>query len=109
MKPIYLGMKARLIDGAECRVTDVLIDPRDGDEHYIALSANGFFGPDVIAPLSAVWHIDDCVHLALSTADVAALQHVTPAARDREDGLRSCAGVRHGAHWPYRAGAHYLR
>ena len=46
MEPIYLGMKARLIDGAECRVTDVLIDPRDGAEHYIALSANGFFGPD---------------------------------------------------------------
>ena len=33
------------------------------------LSANGYFGPDVVAPFSAIWRVDDDVHLSLSESD----------------------------------------
>ena len=109
MKPICLGAEVRLARGATCHVTDVLIDPRDGAQRYIALNVNGFFGPDVVAPVSAVWLVDDCVHVDLSVDDLPSLPRYNAATYCRETGLRRCAAVRHGYHWPYRAGVHYSR
>ena len=107
MKPIFLGMEVHLAQGGVCHVTDVLIDPRDGSERYIALDANGFFGPDVVAPMSTVWLVDDCAHVTLSARDLASLPRYDATAYCHDTGLRSCAAVRHGFHWPYRAGIHY--
>jgi hypothetical protein len=108
MKLVALGMKALLADGATCSVVDVLIDPRNGRERYLVLDANGCFGQDVVVPAAYVWQVDSCVHLTLSSAELRTLPHSTDIALDREGPLRSCAAVRHRAHWPYRAGQHYL-
>ncbi len=110
MKPILIGMKACLSDGATCSVVDVLIDPRDGSERYVVLDANGCFGRDVVVPMSRVWHVDECVHLTLSSEDLRDLPLYGDMAvvGGHWEALRSCASVRHRAHWPYRAGMHYL-
>ncbi len=107
MKPIYLGMTACLSGGGTCHVMDVLIDPSDGTQHYIVLDARGFFRSDVVAPVSAVWLIDERVHLTVSAADLESLPHYNQTLFCRETGLRSCASVRHSFHWPDRAGVHY--
>lgn len=107
MKPIYLGMDVRLAQGELCHVADVLIDPCDGSERYVVLDVNGFFGPDVVVPVSAIWLVDTCVHMTISAADLASLPHYDATAFCRDTGLRSCACVRHGFHWPHRAGIHY--
>jgi hypothetical protein len=106
MNRVYVGMPARLADGTVCQVTDVLIDPRDGRVDDVVLDANGYFGPDVVAPISAVWLVDGCVHLSLTCADLAVLPRYNAQSFCRESGLRSCAMVRHGFHWPHRAGMH---
>ncbi|HZS86768.1 MAG TPA: hypothetical protein VFE42_04655 [Chloroflexota bacterium] len=107
MKPIVIGMKALLSDGAMCTVMDVWIDPHNGTERFLVLDANGYFGPDVAVPVSRVRLVDECVHLDLNSAELC----VQPLAHDLAMGegrtLRSCAAVRYRAHWPYRAGLHY--
>jgi hypothetical protein len=78
----------------------------------VVLDANGCFGRDVVVPVSRIWHVDDNVHLTLTCADLRDLPLYGDLAlaqvADRGDALRSCASVRHRAHWPFRAGVHYL-
>lgn len=95
MKPIQPGMKACASDGSRCAVVDVLVDPHDGTEHDVVLSAHGYFGPDVVAPLSAVWCVDDRVHLDLSATDVTTLPPYHHETYCRAHGLFSRAAARH--------------
>jgi hypothetical protein len=73
MKPIYPGMTAYLDGGGTVRVVDVLADVGTRAECYLVLAAYGVFGPDVVAPCSAVWCVDEHVHLALTVSDLATL------------------------------------
>ena len=97
MRPIYPGMKARMSDGSTATVTDVLIDCKDHTPQYLVLSANGYFAPDVVAPYSAVWRVDDEVHLALTGSEVAALPHFDLYEHCHVDGLSSRSAWRYGA------------
>jgi hypothetical protein len=97
MKPIYPGMKARMSDGSTATVTDVLIDRREHAPRLLVLSANGYFGPDVVAPFSAIWRVDDEVHLSLSGSEVAALPHFNLYEHCHVDGLSSRSAWRYGA------------
>ena len=99
MKLIHPGMKARLSDGSTAMVTDVLIDALDGAERYVVLSANGYFGPDVVAPISSVWRVDDHVHGEISSQEMAFLPHFVPLDYCRDNGLCSRAAASHGAGW----------
>lgn len=96
MKPIYIGTRARTSDGVVCSVVDVLIDPNSGRERYLVLGANGFFGPDVVAPSSSVWRVDDCVHLTLTCQELCALPTFDRLTSCQEAGVCSCASIRHG-------------
>jgi hypothetical protein len=80
MKYIYSGMKAYMNDGAVARVCGILFDPHTSERRGLVLAANGLFGPDVVVPFSAIWLIDDAVHLTLSCAEVATMPcfHRTP-------------------------------
>jgi hypothetical protein len=98
MKPIDPGMKARMSDGSTATVTDVLIDCNDHTPHYLVLSANGYFGPDVVAPYSAVWRVDDDVHLTLTRSEVAALPHFDLYEHCHVSGLCSATAWRYGEH-----------
>jgi hypothetical protein len=102
MKFIHPGMKACMADGGTATVTDVLIDPHDGGERYVVLCANGVFGPDVVVPFSAVWRVDDHVHLTLSSHDVATSPCFTPVLYCREQGLCSRAAGQRGAGWHHK-------
>jgi hypothetical protein len=98
MKPIDPGMKARMSDGSTATVTDVLIDCKDHTPQYLVLSAHGYFGPDVVAPYSAVWRVDDDVHLALTGSEVAALPHFDLYEHCHVRGLCSRSAWRYGEH-----------
>jgi hypothetical protein len=78
MKPIYPGTKVQLAQGGTAAVVDVLYDPDDGTRRALVISINGYFGPDVVVPVAAVWHVDEQVHLALTKADAADLPHHDP-------------------------------
>lgn len=97
MKPMYPGMKARLSDGAAITVTDILIDRNTHALRYLVLSANGYFGPDVLAPASNVWRVDDHIHLSLTSEEVAALQAFDHYAHCRTGDLSSRSAWRYGA------------
>jgi hypothetical protein len=98
MKPIYPGMKAQLAQGGTAAVVDVLYDPDDGTRRALVISINGYFGPDVVVPISAVWHVDEQVHLALTKADVADLSHHDPAHYGEATGRHGRAHTAHGKH-----------
>jgi len=102
MKRVYPGMTARLSDGATTTVVDVLLDARTGKERYLVLAVHGFFGPDVVAPYAAVWHVDDRVHVALTMREAAALPHFDPAAYGPAAGLCSRRHLMAGA-WSHRS------
>lgn len=95
MAPIYPGMKVHMTDGATAVIIDVLINPDTLTERYIVLSARGIFGPNVIAPCSNVWHVDDCVRVNLTSADVAALPVFESVTSLQESGLVSRATGQH--------------
>ena len=61
------------------------------------LSANGYFAPDVVAPFSAIWRVDDAVHLSLDGSEVAALPHFDLYEHCHVDGFSSRSAWRHGA------------
>lgn len=73
MKRIETGMKVHTTDRGMATVMGLLVDQSNPGQGYLVLEANGYFAPDVVAPLSAVWLVDDCVHLTLSSEEVAAL------------------------------------
>lgn len=104
MRPMYPGMKARTIDGGTVTVTDILIDRRSHELRYLVLSANGYFGTDVLAPASSVWRVDEAVHLALTSDEVAALPRFDHYAHCRAGDLCSRSAWRYGANrrvaWP---------
>ena len=104
MRPMYPGMKARTSDGGVATVTDILIDRRSHELRYLVLSANGYFGPDVLAPSSAVWRVDEAVHLALTSGDVATLPRFDHYEHCRSGDLCSRSAWRYGANrqggWP---------
>jgi hypothetical protein len=97
MKPIYPGMNVRMSDGSTATVTDVLIDRHEHTPRLLVLSANGYFGPDVVAPFSAIWRVDDDVHLALTGSEVAALPHFNLYEHCHVDGFSSRSAWRYGA------------
>ena len=97
MKPVYPGMKARMSDGSTATVTDVLIDHREHAPRLLVLSANGYFGPDVVAPFSAIWRVDDEVHLSLDGSEVAALPHFNLYEHCHVEGFSSRSAWRYGA------------
>ena len=97
MKTIYPGMKARLIDGGIATVADVLIGRDDRVSRYVVLSTRGYFGPNVLAPISSVWRVDDAVHLALTTDDVIHLPKYDHYAHMRAGGMYSRSAWRYGA------------
>jgi hypothetical protein len=97
MRPIYPGMKARMSDGSTATVTDVLIDRYDHTPRLLVLSANGYFGPDVVAPFTAVWRVDDDVHLALTGSEVASLPRFNLYEHCRVGGFSSRSAWRCGA------------
>jgi hypothetical protein len=98
MKPIYPGMKAQLAQGGTAAVVDVLYDPDDGTRRALVISINGYFGPDVVVPATAVWHVDEQVHLALTKADAADLPRHDPAHYSGGAGSYSRAHAAHGKH-----------
>lgn len=108
MKPIYIGTRARTSDGVVCSVVDVLIDPNSGRECYLVLGANGFFGPDVVAPIASVWRVDDCVHLTLTCQELCALPTFNHLTSCQEAGVCSCASIRHGVRWNQGFYGYYL-
>src|SRR5581483_8323456 len=73
MNPVYHGMTVCLTDGCTGTVVDVLIDARTGEDRYIVLSVDGYFGPNRVAPFSTVWQVDERAHLALTSHEAAAL------------------------------------
>lgn len=73
MRYIYAGMTAYLKDGRTATVAGVLLDPETHERRYVVLAANGLFGPDVLVPFSAVWLIDENLHLDLTCAELAGL------------------------------------
>jgi hypothetical protein len=93
-------MKARFADGGAATVTDVLIRRSDHTAQYVVLSANGYFGPDVLVPFSAVWRVDDAVHLAVRTDEIAALQRYNHYEHCKASGLCSRSVFRYGASRP---------
>ena len=97
MRPIYPGMKARMSDGSTATVTDVLIDSKDHTTQYLVLSANGYFGPDVLVPFSALWRVDEEAHVSLSGSEVAALPRFDLYEHCHVGGLASRSAWRHGA------------
>lgn len=97
MKPVYPGMKARMSDGSNATVTDVLIDRNDHTTRYLVLSANGYFGPDVLAPFSAVWRVDEEAHLSLTGSEVTALPRFDLYEHCHVGGLSSRSAWRYGA------------
>jgi hypothetical protein len=97
MRPIYPGMKARMIDGSTAMVTDVLIDRNDHTPRYVVLSAHGYFGPDVLVPFSAVWRVDNDVHISLNGSEVAAAPRFDLYEHCHVGGLASRSAWRHGA------------
>ncbi len=97
MKPIIPGMKARFSDGGTATVTDVLIRRSDHTAQYVVLSAWGYFGPDALVPFSAIWRIDDAVHLNLASSDIAALPTYNHFEHCGPNGLCSRSAYRHGA------------
>jgi hypothetical protein len=97
MRPVYPGMKARMSDGGTAMVTDVLVDRQEHTPRLVVLSANGYFGPDVVAPFSAIWRVDDEVHLSLSGSEVAALPHFNLYEHCHLGGFSSRSAWRHGA------------
>ena len=104
MKTMYPGMKARLIDGGITSVTDILISREDHSARFVVLSPHGYFGPDVLAPVSAVWRVDEAVHLTLTADDLEALPRYDHYAHCRPAGLYSRSAWRYGAARP-RSGA----
>lgn len=100
MKPMYPGMKARMVDGSTITVTDILIDRGTHALRYLVLSANGYFGPDVLAPASTVWRVDDWVHLTLTGSEVAALPRFDHYEHCRSGDLCSRSAWRYGASRP---------
>jgi hypothetical protein len=91
MKLIYPGMVAHLVDGTPVLVTDVVSTGPAEEDQYLALATHGLFGADVLAPCTAVWRVDENVHLRLTPQDAERLPQVALAARPR-----------------YGAGRHYL-
>lgn len=89
-------MKARLTDGSVATVVDVLIDYRERAARYVVLNTRGYFGPDVLVPLSAVWRVDDAVHLALTTKDLATLPCYDHYVHSHVGGLCSRSAWRYG-------------
>lgn len=103
MKVIHPGMKACLSGGGTATVTDVLIDPHDGTERCLVVNANGYFQPDVVVPIAAVWRVDELVHLALTSDEVGALPQFTPVRYCREMGLCSRGAAQRGRGWHQRS------
>lgn len=103
MKYIHPGMKACMTGGDSAIVTDVLLDPHDGAERYLVVNVDGFFQPDVVVPISAVWCVDEQVHLALSSHDTGTLPRFTPVRYCRDMGLCSRGAVQRGAGWHHYA------
>lgn len=97
MRAIYPGMKVHTPDGDIMMVTDVLIDSSDHTPRYLVLNPWGYFGPDVLAPFSAVWRVDDGVHLSLSSDEIAALPRFNHYEHCKVTGLCSRAAWRYGA------------
>ena len=96
MRAILPGMTARLIDGTVTKVVDVLIDNRQRTVQYVVLGINGYFGPDVLAPCSTVWRVDNAVHLALTKEDLASLPLFDHYTHHRLGGLCSRSAWRYG-------------
>ena len=99
MKVIHPGMKVCMADGGMTTVTDVLVDPHDGRERCLVVNANGYFEPDVVVPIEAVWRVDEHVHLTLSCDEVVALPQFTPLRYCRDMGLCSRAAAQRGSGW----------
>lgn len=73
MKIVHPGMTARLADGGTGTISDVLVDAASGEERYVVLSVDGYWGPLRVAPSSAVWRVDEQVHLSLTCGEVVVL------------------------------------
>ena len=79
MKLVYPGMLAHLADGSTVQVTDVVSDGRTGCGPSLVLATHGLFGPDVVAPITAVWRVDEDVHLRLTVEAARQLPRFEPA------------------------------
>ena len=88
MKAVHAGRTARLADGGTGTIGDVLVDAGTGEERYIVLSVDGYWGPLRVAPASTVWRVDEQVHLGLSCHEAATLPLYEPAAYGAAAGLR---------------------
>jgi hypothetical protein len=89
MKLIYPGMKACLMGGGTGTVVDVLIDVQSGEEEYVVLGVDGYYGPHRVAPISKVWHVDERAHLSLTPDEAVALPVYDPHIYGQDAGLHS--------------------
>ena len=96
MRHAHPHMLARLSDGATTSVIDVLTDAVTGEERYLVLRVNGYWGQDVVAPYSTVWCVDADVHVALSGVEAATLPTYDPGLHGPAAGLHSRLHVASG-------------
>ncbi len=89
MKPVYPGMKACLTGGSTGTVRDVLVDVRTGQERYVVLDMNGYYGQQRVAPIAAVWYVDAQAHLALTPEEAIALPVFDAHLHGEKGGLHS--------------------
>jgi hypothetical protein len=89
MKSVYPGMKACMIGGGTGTVVDVLVDVRTGEERYLVLRVDGYYGPNRVAQITAMWYVDEQAHLSLSPDEAIALPIFDPHSYGPEVGLHS--------------------
>lgn len=88
MKQVHPGMMVCLTDGGTGTVTDVLVDAQTGEERYLVLSVDGYWGPLRVAPSSTVWQVGEQVHLGLTGHEAATLPVFAATAYGPTAGLR---------------------
>ncbi|HZS89314.1 MAG TPA: hypothetical protein VFE42_17715 [Chloroflexota bacterium] len=89
MKRVCPGMKACLTGGGTGTVVDVLIDVQTGEEKYVVLDVDGYYGPHRVAPISRVWHVDERAYLSLTPDEAVALPVFDAHLHGEEAGLHS--------------------